>query len=472
MARRQRLIRSPTFKVRIIFTFTLITAIVVTAMSLVSYYSVKRIYTNQLYDQTRQLTWLAGSQMSSKFLQLLPGSDQKSLTSDYYRGYLLDQVKAMSIRNAFIFDSDLRILVHSDTTISPGSPDPELLLSRKEIEDIGIQESALSTPFKGRDGQWYLWGFYRIDDGHWLGLQESAARLVKIEDLARIFWLIGFVGVVLTAVVGWVLARSIATPIDRLVSYSQELGKGRFDIKPPEQIRGELALLADAMDRMRQDIARKHKDKEEMLAQIAHEIRNPLGGIELLAGLIEEDSSTADESKKYSKRILEEIAGLKTLITEFLRYSRPMEAKPELVDVKKLLDEIRLLLQKEVTEKEFMIESNGSLPEVWFDPQHLRQILINLISNSLEEGDNEGKVNIESRRKNQQIYLIISDDGPGVSDSDIMDIFEPFFTRRNNGTGLGLAVCRKLCRENRAEISVQNNSKKGCTFTITMKDFS
>ena len=466
-----RLFPTATIKHRIILIFTSITVVLVVVMAFVSYYFVRNIYSNQLYDQTSLLTRMTGAGLNPKFLPLLPAGDKKNLAGDFYRKYLKSQTETMGLRQAFIFDDSFTILAHSDSTYQLGRSQPELMINRSEISSLRSGESTLSLPFKGWDDNWYLWGFYRLDDSRWLGIQESADRLAKIEGLAEIFWIIGLSGVFVTVVSGWLLARSIAKPIDHLVKFSEELGKGRFDTAAPANVRGELSTLTRALDRMRSDIALKQKEKMDMLAQIAHEIRNPLGGIELLAGLIEEAAQADEVSRDYARKILDEIRGLKVLVSDFLNYSKPVEAKPEWVDVSDLVDEIRDIFHNQCKTKNFTISQNGEVGNLWFDPHHLRQILMNLVSNSLEQTGAGGLIEFQVTENQDKSWLLAMDDGPGIAEENLTSVFEPFFTTRTDGTGLGLAICDKLCRANMAEISVRNNSQKGCTFTISSGKF-
>jgi len=144
-------------------------------------------------------------------------------------------------------------------------------------------------------------------------------------------------GIALTIILGFLVAASITKQIDRLTKFSADIGNGDFNSPLPEKINGELKILSDAMDKMRTDILNNHKEKEEMLAQIAHEIRNPLGSIELMANLTKEDILADNNNPEYLNKILLEISDLKSLITAYLNYSRPYLAKPEKVDLNHLV---------------------------------------------------------------------------------------------------------------------------------------
>ncbi len=460
----------PSFKLRLILTFCTIAILLVTLMSLVSYRFVREIYLNQLSEQVSLAAKVIGAELDAKYLSLLPEHDQNTLARLFYLKILSDQTHTVGIQNSFIFDDNYQILVHTDLSITRNYHESRLQLNRSEIRDLKIGESVASLPFKAGDGSWYMWGFYRLGENHWLGVQENAARLAKIENLSLLFWGIGIAGTLLAILSGWLLAGTIAKPVDKLVSFSHRLGKGEFDAPLPQTVRGELAILARAMDKMRSDLARHQQEKEEILAQIAHEIRNPLGGIELLAGLIKEDLEKKGESNalsvEYIQKIEEEIRGLKSLITTYLNYSRPATAKPEWVNPQEIVTEVKEMLKSGLEKKRIELSCNGTADPVWFDPNHLRQILINLVSNSVESLNQRGKISIQTSEKDNDFLITITDNGPGIPREHQEKIFQPFFTTRDEGTGLGLAICKKLCEENGAEIWLESSSNPGCTFTI------
>ncbi|MBN2364715.1 MAG: sensor histidine kinase, partial [Calditrichaeota bacterium] len=105
---------------------------------------------------------------------------------------------------------------------------------------------------------------------------------------------------------------------------------------------------------------------------------------------------------------------------------------------------------------------------IWFDPGHLRQILMNLIANSIEASPKLGVIRISAEESDKRILIEVQDEGGGLEAGDETKVFEPFFSKKENGTGLGLAISRKLCLENQAEIWATNNADKGCTFFISV----
>ncbi|KAB2877996.1 HAMP domain-containing histidine kinase [bacterium] len=454
------------FRTKIILVFSFITIGLAMIMSRVSYYTVKEIYLSQLSDQLLLTTRIVMSRFSGQYLRYLNPLEKNTLAASYYADYLNEQQKTLQLESVSIFNVRMQTLISTDSLNGLGGVEPILLMHRTEIENLQKEQFAASLPFKGEDGRWYLWGFYRIDGSHWLYVRENADRMAGVEELSLIFWGIGLSGVTFTLIGGWFLARTLARPIDKLVHFSRELGKGEWETPVPQDIKGELASLSYAMHLMRENLVTRQKEKETILAHIAHEIRNPLGGIELFTGLIKEDIGNTQKNTEYIQKILDEIGGLKSLINNYLNFGRPSVANPENVVIADAVTEVLHVLQNMIKEKNITIQSQAEA-SMRFDKNHLRHILINVLTNAVQAVDPGGHISISFLRKGNENQLTISDDGPGIRQDTILTVFEPFFTTHSNGTGLGLAICKKLCEENGASISVKNNPAKGCTFMIT-----
>jgi len=449
-----------TIKQRIIWVFTGLTTLLMIVIAIISYYSIRQIYLDQLTEETRVITSLVAKQLDAKYLPYLSDSSLDR-AREIYSEQLNTATEDVELSNAFIFDASLNTILE---TAENSNDRQQLSLNRAEIHQLQQGESIASLPFRAENNIWYLWGFTRLDKTHWLGIKLSASRLAEIESLARTFFIIGIVGILLTILCGWLMARHIARPIERLVDFSAALGKGSFDTAVPRKLSGEMAILAGAMDKMRLGLAENHREREAMLAQIAHEIRNPLGGIELLAGLIREDSNS-----EYAKRILSEVATLKGLITAFLDYSRPVKANPALTDISILLEEALQICSRASSEKELRFDVNLKEKIISFDPNHLRQIFLNLLKNAIEASPKGGVIQIASNRDGEETTIRFSDQGSGLQDVKMEQLFEPFYTTRAEGTGLGLAVCKKLCAENNARISARHLKNAGAEFFIVTR---
>ncbi len=459
------------FRSRIIATFAVLTVLLVGAFSRLAYLTAREIYLNQLSNELKLLLRAVADQLDTRYLDFLTPARTESEAEQLYRRYLRNKARLFSLNDLFLFNRQGELLVQVSQQ-SGDLPQPALLIYRQELAALPVGVSLTSLPFKGKDGEWYFWGFLRLSQNHYLGAREGLQRLERIDRLARFFWGIGMAGVLLTILAGWLLARSLSRPVEALVDFSARLGKGDFSAIPPRGLNRELQILADALDRMRRDLANYHRERENMLAQIAHEIRNPLGGIELLTGLLEEDLRRHRLDTEYARKIREEIAGLKDLITAYLHYSRPLQAHPEWLDVTTALRQVIVTVHPQLKERgiRYRLE-NQVAADIFFDPGHLQQILTNLLHNSLEACSAGDEILLRVRHNKRKLRIEIRDTGCGIAEDIQEKIFQPFFSGRATGTGLGLAICRKLCQENRASIFLADGTPGHCTFVIESEHF-
>lgn len=466
MAAFRKLLGQAYYRLRIIITFCAVTIALVILMSRLSYVFIRNIYLDQMKEQIENLTTAVANQIDSPYLQMLELGMPTKTTQDYFIDIFNKNLIDDTTNSAFLFNDEFKVYVHSNKKVKMRKEETQLFLYRNEIFGIEPGFSSVTLPFKGDDEQWYLLGFYRLNENFWLAIKESAQRLEKVEEFSKMFWYIGFVGTLLTLLTGWFLSVSITKPLDKLVNFSHQIGKGNFTDTVPQNLRGEIKVLADAMQKMSGDLSKNQVEKENMLAQIAHEIRNPLGGIELLTNLTKEDLHKGSIKEEYLDKILAEINGLKSLISSYLNYSRPTIASPALTDIAVVIEDVKNIFLKEVNEKNIKFISNLEIDEIWFDHNHLRQVLTNLIANSLNAIKMNGEISIKSYIKENKSYLSISDNGTGITQENLNHVFDPFYTTKKDGTGLGLSISQKLCIENNSQLIAESTTGKGTTFTI------
>jgi len=447
-------------KTKTIFIFGFLTLILISVMACLSYVSVKNIYLKQLHEQVGLISSIAAAELDLRFLDFIE-PESKSVGVLHYQNQLKTTAKRLQLNQVFIFDSGGTVFINTGQKNTQAG----LLLNLSEIKKLDIGTSFNSQPFKTDDGQWYLWNFRRLNEKYFLGLRENTSRLAEIDELANWFIGIGFIGFVLVLFAGWYVGRSVAEPVNKLVDFSAEIGVGNFEVPPPAGIRGELAVLQKALMQMQDGLANQQQEKENMLAQIAHELRNPLGGIALLAGLIKEDLEADSKNAEYARKILQETEGLKNQITAYLNFSKPLKPEPETICMQDLFKTLQDDFGAVLIKQNIVLKFEPERETLEFDPVHLRQLLTNLIHNSARAIGRNGSIII--RLENQ--HLSVSDNGPGIPVENLDKVFEPFYTTGAEGAGLGLSICRKLCQENGATLAVENNMFEGCTFTIKFK---
>jgi PAS domain S-box-containing protein len=211
-----------------------------------------------------------------------------------------------------------------------------------------------------------------------------------------------------------------------------------------------------------------------MTAGVAHEIKNPLGAIGIHIQLVKKalQGKTTVASKLILKNIdvvSEEVERLNKIVVDFLFAVRPMNIKPERIDLNSLMREILDFVKVELTENKITLEEKLTrhLPKILIDPKAIRQAVLNIIKDALAAMPRGGTLTAATGKKGDYVRLVISDTGTGISQENLDKIFEPYFTTKEFGSGLGLTNVFKIIKEHRADISVDSEPGKGASFTIS-----
>jgi signal transduction histidine kinase len=210
----------------------------------------------------------------------------------------------------------------------------------------------------------------------------------------------------------------------------------------------------------------------KLSAGIAHEVRNPLTGISLLLDDMHDRPGFSSEEKELLAKALAEIERVERLISALLNYSAPIRTSFRDGDVNQLLRDILLLMRRQGEKQGVVFASQyGELPIFSFDPEKLRQALINILKNALEVLDQGGIITIATSLTDSSILIDIADNGPGIAEQDLPLIFEPFFTRKGAGTGLGLSITQRIIEEHGGTLTVASDAASGALFQITLPRF-
>jgi signal transduction histidine kinase len=207
----------------------------------------------------------------------------------------------------------------------------------------------------------------------------------------------------------------------------------------------------------------------KLSAGIAHEVRNPLTGISLMLDDLHDRASAASEDKTMIKKALEEIERVERLISALLNYSSPVRAEFRKGDINGVVHDTVLLMRRPCERQQVSLKQEpGDVPLFRFDPEKIKQALLNIVRNALEAMPDGGVITITTGRSGECASVIISDNGPGINADDLPLIFEPFFTRKGAGTGLGLSITQRIVEEHHGRIAVESSPKQGTRFTIEL----
>lgn len=249
-------------------------------------------------------------------------------------------------------------------------------------------------------------------------------------------------------------------------------------------LKGFIIQFNDITDKRNQEILYRRMDNLSSLtnlaANVAHEIKNPLGAISIHVQLIEKAIKKARSGdgllpqEKFTDRYLniinEEIERLNKIIVDFLYAVRPVSAEIEPLNLKDFFHRFYDFFQPECEEKniEFKLEIDDNLPVAMVDEKLLKQVLLNLAKNSLAAMKDGGLFFVSLKKKGDEIIITVADNGCGMSQETMERIFEPYFTTKIDGTGLGLTMAYKIIREFGGNIEVKSTENKGTVFIITL----
>jgi len=450
--------RKTYYKKRIIFTFTGVTAGIIVLLISVSNFYIKEMLTNQISDQMKDMARYMIKKFDRRYLKSLKFGPPAESFKNYFTTFSDLNKDHENNAEVFIFNKNLRVIIHNNSLVEYQSTDPFLTIHNNLIANIKEGKVVTSLPFKTKKNKWYLWAFYKFDGNFYFAYKAETRRFSELDKFTTYINYFAVMSIIIISVIAVFLSKSITKPINKLVDYSLAVGEGIVTSTIPKGLKGELKILGDALDKMHKGLLNSQNEKEKILAQIAHEIRNPLGGMELLASLVKEQLSEDGKNINYLDSILKEIFRLKSLITSFLNYSKPVPANFEWIFVDNVMADLSSFIKNKTTDRKIKFCYKSEIDKIYFDPVHMKQILINLISNSIEAIEKEGLIFLELKKEETHWKLKISDTGKGIPESNFDNLFVPFFTTKKDGTGLGLAICKKLCQENKAEIFVDFNA--------------
>ena len=207
----------------------------------------------------------------------------------------------------------------------------------------------------------------------------------------------------------------------------------------------------------------------KLSAGIAHEVRNPLTGISLLLDDLHDKPGFNVEDKEMLSKALAEIERVERLVSALLNYSSPVRSDFREGDLITLVKDILLLMRRQAEKQGVVMNfEHAPLPQFRFDPEKIRQALINILKNALEVLGSGGIITITAGCHDTTVTVAVHDNGPGISEQDLPLIFEPFFTRKGAGTGLGLSITQRIVEEHHGTLTVESNDKSGTTFRIAL----
>jgi signal transduction histidine kinase len=305
------------------------------------------------------------------------------------------------------------------------------------------------------------------------GVHESQEAQFLDEVNDSLLWA-GLVAGIVALVLGTLLAWQLTAPLRSLTNAAHDLAEGGVT-QVQVRSRDEIGELAQAFNDMAQSLSRQEALRRNLMADIAHELRTPLtiirGDLEALLDGVFEPSPQAlaslQEETLLLSRLVDDLRALAQAEAGQLKLDR------EPTDLATLLQAVvdSFALQAQSQGQSLSLDVSPNLPVVDADPQRVRQVVANLVSNALRHAPESGQVVVAARPQDGVAQVSVADDGPGIAPADLPHVFDRFWQGgpgRAGGSGLGLAIARELVRAHGGRIWVESAPGQGSTFLFTL----
>lgn len=299
-----------------------------------------------------------------------------------------------------------------------------------------------------------------------------------------------FIIIITITILGIIFIVHFIKPVEELAKGVASVKKGNLDYKIPKQCTDEIGLVIEAFNEMIEEIKKKRENENlaikaekkaaigVLAAGVAHEINNPMNNLgfyadDLLERLETEDIEQLKKEgvfKEYLLNIREEIYRCTDITQSLLNYSREVEPQCKKVYIPNIIDRVMKLVKYPISKQNITInlKYEEPLPYIYVDESQLQQVILNLVTNSLDAMNSGGILTICLLSQGNSICMEVIDTGEGIEEGNLKHVFDPFFTTKpvGKGTGLGLAISQVIVERMGGTISLRNNQEIGTKATI------
>jgi signal transduction histidine kinase len=450
--------------------FKLLVALVLPTVALfsvfayVAYEVSRRDLDEELGRRLEAIAASAATQIRGKYL--VEGEDESEQTFQNQVNRLKQTAQATGA-DLTVFDRNYTTRADTTGEAVVGTRDFRAQLDREELSSVFDEGKTVSSvTFTGQSGRIYKAGYAAVRASESepevvlaVRAQAPASYFARLAELRSRLFVWG-AGLVLVSILAALITTLIITRnIRRLASAAERIGAG--DLREPVHIRArdEIGVLGQSMERMREQLAERDARTQQMLAGIAHEVRNPLAGMTLFAGILRDELPEGDERRGHVDKIQRELGYLERVVNDFLEYAR--RPKPELAPIEagELLAEVAQLASND----DIQVAAEVSSLEVRADRGQMRRALLNLAKNAVQAATAAGHrggaaVKLSAITTGDEVAFEVWNRGKEISPETSGKLFEPFYTTREKGTGLGLAFVREIAVDHGGRVDIESGN--------------
>lgn len=309
--------------------------------------------------------------------------------------------------------------------------------------------------------------------------QSTDVALAPVRQMGRTFVALLVIIVAVAALAAIPVSANIAGPLARLTYFARNFIREQRMAPPPAGGPAEVRELSAAFGQMIHDLERLKENLTraaklavvgEMAAAMSHEVRTPLGILRSSAQLLQREPGLSEESREVCGFIISETERMNKLVSTLLdcARTRPPELKP--VDLAELASQAIAMLKPQAGKKNIALalKHDGGDAIALCDTEQMTQVLLNLLLNALQILPEGGHIEVGVRRQTGALLIEVADDGPGIAPDLVERVFDPFFTQRSGGIGLGLTVVRQIVAAHRGDIVADKSPLGGALFRVTL----
>jgi two-component system, NtrC family, sensor kinase len=347
---------------------------------------------------------------------------------------------------------------------------------------------------------WYITAYRPVEDifGDRIGMLAVGVLEEKYDAIRNraitVFAIITLAGVIVAAVLGYILGRRLFKPVHRLIEASKEVSQGELSPEIGPMPKGEIGVLQQTFTEMLESLRERDRQQKadseikllqsekqasigRLAAGVAHEINNPLTGVLTFTHMLLRRDDLAEDIKEDLNTIVGATERVREIVKGLLDFSRQTEIKPELTDINALIRKAMNLVENQALVKGVMIcfDPEENLPKRTIDVNQMESVIINILINAIDSMEPGGHIIINTsltlsteKYSKKGIEITIIDTGCGISPENLDKLFEPFFTTKEvgKGTGLGLSVSYGIVERHGGTIRVKSKVGQGSTFII------
>ena len=454
--------RRYSIQTKIVLPFLLLFAVVAVVLSLVSIEIFAWKYNEQFTRETE--AWLNTIMETGYF--------------DMYLEKNIEQIKRTYSVEIMIFGSDYTLNGTTFDHLSDVEQDWKNLADKMRLREVKPylenREGKSVIRDVTLDGKLYKVFYLPLEPGRFYCLLRPMEAIAEAKR--TLTWYILSIAVLVTglvALISHLIGKNLTNPIKVLVNSTARVATGNLDEQCQLKTHDEIGDLAAAFNRMTRDLkqsrdqliqAERLATAGKMSASFAHEIRNPLSSMRMLAQMLMQKPEMSEEQHQQSLRyILEEIERIDTIVKGLMDFARPAALALTQQPLAPILQAVLALMAANLAHHkiQLVLDVLPETPEIQFDSDKLKQAFMNVVLNAMEAMPQGGVLKVSTIMDDDRVGIKVVDNGVGISAEDLAHLFEPFFTKKTRGTGLGLANVKRILEEHGGNVEIESTLGEG-----------